>query len=228
MFKRPIIFTNIDDENQINVIIGDIDETNQCNSSSCYNSALPGLINPTKNNSDGSDSSVISDMNQNWSGNSASSMAYADPNGDVNVKISGPYDANLNNIEETNFQVFISKENAREKLAIFKHFGFGKKLDNSVSITPSVAVIYSELDEDNPDLAYYYLKLRYQDIVFARGTYVVRIYVETEPNSGKYDALKTFTLTVKSDPIQGPYINKKYIDTNNRLVNFDQQGKSYF
>lgn len=204
----------------------------ECNVSLCYNSALPGLISPNDNAGGSGDGTtgVVSDINEAGTGTTtaASTMAYTDPNGDINVKIAGPFEASEDDIDDINFQVFISKENAREKFAVFKHSGFGKTIESDTPITPSIAVIYSELDEDNPEICYYYLKIRYQDLILARGTYVVRVYKETEQDSGEFVPLKAFTLTVKSDPIQGPHINKKYIDTNNRLVNFYEQGRTYW
>lgn len=196
--------------------------TSGCSLSLCYNSALPGLIEPNQNSGAASSGGVISDISdsQKPSGNSQASMAYADPNGDVNVKISGPYDISDDNVNKIDFRVFISKENAREKWAIFKFFGLGKKGYDDTSVTPTSAVIYSEIDDNDASKVYFFLKIRYKDLLLARGTYVVRIYQETSIGSGEYEALKSFTLTVVSDPIQGPFVNKTYIDTQNRLIKF--------
>lgn len=194
-----------------------------CNLSLCYNSALPGLIEPNQNSGAQSSDGVISDIrdSQKPSGNSASSMAYSDPNGDVNVKISGPYNIADDYVNKIDFRVFISKENAREKWAVFKFFGLGKKTyGDDTSVTPTSAVIYSEIDDHDASKVYYFLKIRYKDLLLARGTYVVRVYQETSVGSGEYEALKVFTLTVVSDPIQGPFVNKTYIDTQNRLIRF--------
>lgn len=181
----------------------------------CYNLALPGLMPPTDNpladDVDGSETS----------GKNSDSMYYTDANGDINIRIDGPYavagEGETDPIEQIQFKVFISKENAREKYAVMKNFGAGKGFKNTTDIDLNEAVLYSELDADDPTKEYFYLKIRYTDLALARGTYVVRIFKETAVDSGQFESLKVFTLTVRSNPIQGPYVNRRYINTANRF-----------
>lgn len=215
-------------EGKNNVTLVDITDNaiEPCNVVNCYNNSLPGIINPNENSSSNAanTSGVVGDLNDNQtnigSSGKLSSRVYADPNGDINVKIDGPFDASINPDPVTThmFKVFISKENAREKVVVYENSGFGVRVDEEDgSITPPKAVIYSEFDQENPKYVYTYLKLVHTDILLARGTYVIRIYKEEKPDSDTYLALKAFTLTVRSDPIQGKCVNNQYINTANRL-----------
>lgn len=195
-----------------------------CNVTACYSNSLPGILNPTENSSSGSNiNGVVGDLDDGsniGSSGKLDSKVYADLNGDVNVRIDGPFDATIDPDPVTThqFKVFISKENAREKVVVYEKTGFGVRIDeNDGSIIPGTAVIYSEYDPKNPKYVYMYLKLVHTDLLLARGTYVIRIYKQSEPGSDTYNAVKAFTLTVRSDPIQGRCINSQYIHTANRL-----------
>lgn len=193
-----------------------------CNITACYSNSLPGILNPTENTSSNSNTNgVVGDLddgNNIGSSGKLDSRVYADTNGDINVRIDGPFDATVDPVTTHKFKVFISKENAREKVVVYEQIGFGVRVDeNDGSITPGTAIIYSEYDQENPKYVYTYLRLVHTDLLLARGTYVIRIYKQSEPDSTTYNAVKAFTLTVRSDPIQGRCINKQYIDTANRL-----------
>ena len=65
--------------------------------------------------------------------------------------------------------------------------------------------------------------------MLARGTYVVRVYQkvldyanEEDDSTDGYESLRVFTLTVKSDPIQGRRVNSRYLSTAFQGGNFIQ------
>lgn len=195
-----------------------------CNITACYSNSLPGILNPTENISSNSNTNgVVGDLDDGsniGSSGHLESRVYADLNGDVNVRIDGPFDAaeDPDPVTTHKFKVFISKENAREKVVVYEQTGFGVRVDeNDGSITPGTAIIYSEYDQENPKYVYTYLRLVHTDLLLARGTYVIRIYKQSAPDSTTYNAVKAFTLTVRSDPIQGRCVNNQYIRTANRL-----------
>jgi hypothetical protein len=84
----------------------------------CFVNSLPGIMDPN----DGS-------VSTNGTGKNKDSMAYADPNGDINVRIDGPYplEGDLYNVENIQFQVFISKEDARNKIPVYYNAAFGRQ-----------------------------------------------------------------------------------------------------
>ena len=84
----------------------------------CFVNSLPGIMDPN----DGSVSASGAEKNKD-------TMAYADPNGDINVKIDGPYplEGDLYNVENIQFQVFISKEDARNKIPVYYNGSFGRQ-----------------------------------------------------------------------------------------------------
>lgn len=189
----------------------------------CYIESLPGLIStsaadkatncPNAVSSDSLDSAGISTS-------IAASKAYADPNGDINVQIDGPYPVEAGGVDPVTigrYQVFISKENAREKYTVYSNVSEGQSYDdneNEEAINDiSQAIIYSELDDEDTTQEYIYLKIKHTDLMLARGTYVIRIFKETGENTNDYILIRMFTLTVKSDPIQGPTINNRYLST---------------
>ena len=148
-----------------------------------------------------------------------STKMYADPDGSVNIHIDGPTvieetEAPVDPWNSSSYKLFISKENAREKLVVYEHTGpissFGKSVDDIIQ-NP---ILYSELDPTS-SMASLYLRISTDQLLLARGTYVVRLYRTN--SQGNYTLFKVFTLTAKSDPIQGPEINERYLNTMNRL-----------
>lgn len=198
----------------------------------CYTNAIPGILPNADKDTLGQTNTAqsVTSVNQsNVNSNSlygvginsgiANSMVYSDANGDINVLIDGPYSADLDPDPVTvgRYQVFVSRENAREKYTVYKNVGSAQSYKEDETIEN--AVIYSELDEADVTKVYVYLKIRHTDLLLARGTYVVRIYKETGATTEEYNALRIFTLTVQSDPIQPDAVNTEYINTANRLGN---------
>ena len=204
------------------------------NQPSCYTNSLPGLVPTTNSNEissilkeDGTIVQSVTNLPPNESFNGAgfngtsikSTKMYTDPDGSVNIHIDGPTviedtEAPVDPWNSSIYKLFISKENAREKLVIYDHTGpissFGKSEDDTVQ-NP---ILYSELDSTSSK-ASLYLKISTDQLLLARGTYVVRLYRTN--SQGNYTLFKVFTLTAKSDPIQGPEINERYLNTMNRL-----------
>ena len=193
----------------------------------CYTNSLPGILvsdgTATAAESSNNCSSVIdSSKNLDAAGITEGNMKtkiYASPQGDVDVAIEGPI-SNINGSDPVKdgyiYGVYISMENAREKVTFFKRVNHGQSDLDGAPVVKN-AIIFAERDSQDPTLSYIYLRLNHKNVMMARGTYVVRIYKSTAPNVNTFDLLSVFTITVKSDPIQGAIINKEYINTANRL-----------
>lgn len=205
---------------------------------SCYINSLPGLV-PTESNTLQTTSIITEDgtlvqsltnttgtdviNGAGFNGISSKSIKmYTDPDGSINIHLDGPVtfqeDQDGNVIvtdpwEDDNYCIFISLENAREKWTVFEHTGPIKSfLQKDVVKNP---IIYSEPSDGNI-AASLYLRISTDQLLLARGTYVVRLYKANKHNNG-YTLFKAFTLTAKSDPIQGKDINRRYLNTMNRL-----------
>lgn len=170
----------------------------------CYNSAIPGLI----DSDSGSDDTSIVNRKK-----------YSDPDGSINIQIAGPFPADSSSIENVIYRVYIDKDTSREKFTVFtKDSVVDKTYSNDVDI--SSAIIYAELDTENPEYEYHYLRIKSKDLLLARGTYFIHVYTSPYDSydfdnscSCNWKKIKEFTLTVKSDPIQGPDVNRRYIET---------------
>lgn len=216
------------------------------NQPSCYINSLPGLVPTTNSNKissilkeDGTIVQSVTNLPPNDSFNGAgfngtsikSTKMYTDPDGSVNIHIDGPTvieetEAPVDPWNSSSYKLFISKENAREKLVVYDHTGpissFGKSTDDIIQ-NP---ILYSELDSTS-SMASLYLKISTDQLLLARGTYVVRLYRTN--SQGNYTLFKVFTLTAKSDPIQGPEINELYLNTMNRLgINWDVHNIKFY
>lgn len=176
----------------------------------CYSTALPGIMDPSE--ADGGSSK-----------NSAN-KEYTDPNGDLNIFIAGPYDSKTTNFDKLRFKIFISKEDARNKCVVLGKDSAAADIDDT-SVDPKEVIVYYETDIHNADYENLYLKIHHTQLMLARGTYVVRIFqrqltdeeLEDETyhtnSTDGYTQIKVFTLTVKSNPIQGPCVNQNYLST---------------
>ena len=173
----------------------------------CYNTAIPGIMDPAetdpsfKKNSD--------------------NRAYADPNGDLNIFIEGPYNSSTTDIDAITYKVFISKEDARNKNTVFEQDSAVVNADSTAEEI-STAIIYSETDINNADLENFYLRIKHTQLMLARGTYVLRIFKkisttanESDDSTEGFDEVRVISLTVRSNPIQGKVINDKYLETAN-------------
>lgn len=177
----------------------------------CYVTALPGIMDPSTSENGSS------------SKNSAN-KEYTDPNGDLNIFIDGPYNAAETDFDSLRFKVFISKEDARNKCVVLGKDSAVADADDT-SVDPKEVIVYYETDIHNADYENLYLKIHHTQLMLARGTYVVRIFqrqltdeeledetYDTNSTDG-YTQIKVFTLTVKSNPIQGPCVNQNYLST---------------
>lgn len=200
----------------------------------CYINSLPGLVPTTNSNKissilkeDGKIVQSVTNLPPNDSFNGAgfngtsikSTKMYTDPDGSVNIHIDGPTvieeaEAPVDPWSSSSYKLFISKENAREKLVVYDHTGPISSFGKSVNDLVRNPILYSELDSTS-SRASLYLKISTDQLLLARGTYVVRLYRTN--SQGNYTLFKVFTLTAKSDPIQGPKINERYLNTMNRL-----------
>ena len=180
----------------------------------CYSTALPGLMDPSE--ADGG-------INKN-----SANKEYSDPNGDLNIFIKGPYDSRITDFDKIRFKVFISKEDARNKCVALEHTGKAAS-ENDESVDPTEVIMYYETDGNDVNLENLYLRIKHNQLMLARGTYVVRVYQkvlddanEEDDSTDGYEALRIFTLTVKSDPIQGRRVNNMYLSTAFQGGNFIQ------
>lgn len=170
----------------------------------CYVTALPGIMDPSENG----ESTKNSDDKE-----------YTDPNGDLNIFIDGPYDAATTDFDALRFKVFISKEDARNKCVVLDKTSAAASMDDD-SIDPTEVIIYYETDDNNDAYENLYLRIKHHQLMLARGTYVVRVFKkviedanEEDDTTDGYEQIRVFTLTVKSNPIQGYCVNNKYLST---------------
>lgn len=172
----------------------------------CFVTALPGIMDPSTSDNGSS------------SKNSAN-KEYTDPNGDLNIFIDGPYNAAETDFDSLRFKVFISKEDARNKCVVLDKTSAAASSDDE-SIDPTEVIIYYETDDSNADYENLYLRIKHQQLMLARGTYVVRVFKkvledanEEDDTTDGYEQIRVFTLTVRSNPIQGNCVNNKYLST---------------
>lgn len=189
----------------------------------CYSTALPGIMDPSE--ADGGSSK-----------NSAN-KEYTDPNGDLNIFIAGPYDSKTTNFDKLRFKIFISKEDARNKCVVLGKDSTVAAADDT-SVDPKEVIVYYETDIHNADYENLYLKIHHTQLMLARGTYVVRIFqrqltdeeLEDETyhtnSTDGYTQIKVFTLTVKSNPIQGPCVKEINPVITQPSVSFSMSGAS--
>ena len=205
---------------------------------SCYINSLPGLV-PTDNSAQVTsilkeDGTIVQSVTNNapassfdgagFNGTSIkSTKMYTEPDGSINIHLDGPEsvdtgidtEALLDPWNSNTYKLFISKENAREKFIVYEHSGPIQSFALDINTKVNNPIIFSELTTDQ-STASLYLRISTNQLLLARGTYVVRLYKSNINNNG-YTLFKVFTLTAKSDPIQGPIINSRYLDTMNRL-----------